>query len=307
MLDYEEWRVRLRACCGHYYSEPTRHRDASERFDVCEVQGLDMASARCTIDRMDRTRKGIRRDDAEHFFLWYQVDGETGISHCSQDAWMKPGDFILIDSTREAEVVFNGKTSEFYSVHIPRSLFLADRRQPPATGHKVTARHPLHASLKNLVAESDDEFDLDNFRSEHFFDFVAMVFGPDPDKTCIRQFRHPESQIRFVSQVIDQNLRQHDFSLDQLAVKIGRSKRQLQRDLAQAGTSFTELLQKRRLKHFVSTGKRYGRLGERINIAELAQMSGFSDQSHFNRLFREEYNMTPSSLIKTEVSDVKPG
>lgn len=298
MLAYEEWRARLRGCCGHYYSEPKSDSLTSGQFDVRQIHGLDMASIRCSIDRIERTAKGIRRDDAEHFFLWYQIEGETGISHCDKDTLMQPGDFLLLDSTREAELVFDGKTSAFYSLHLPRSLFLADRRHPPATGHKVTRRHPLHASLQNLVADTDDDLDLDSFQSEHFFDFIAMIFGPDPKSTSIGQFQWPGSQMRYVSQVIDQHLRRHDFSVDELASKVGRSKRQLQRDLAKAGTSFTELLQNRRLRHFVSVGKRYGKTGQRINISELAQMSGFSDQSHFNRLFREQYNVTPSEHLR---------
>lgn len=301
MLSYDEWRARLRESCGHYYSAPTSDCATSERFDIENIHGLHKASIRCTIDRLDRTSKGIKRDDAEHFFLLYQVDGKTGINHCDRNTLMHPGDFLLLDSTREAELIFDGKTSEFFSVHIPRNLFLADGRKLPATGHTVNGRHPLHASLKNLVASDDDDLDLDGFRPDHFFDFVAMVFGPDPDQSTIRHFRRPESQLRYVSQVIDQNLRQHDFSVDQLASRVGRSKRQLQRDLAQAGTNFTTLLQNRRLQHFVTAGKRYGRSGARMNIAELAQMSGFTDLSHFNRIFRERYDATPRELLKADL------
>lgn len=298
MLTYDEWRARLRECCGHYYSEPSADRSASDRFDVLDVQGLDMASIRCKIERIDRTHKSIRRDDAEHFFLLYQIDGETGVNHADNNTLMKKGDFLLLDSTREAELVFGGKTSEFYSVHLPRNLFLADRRHLPATGQKVTNRHPLHASLENLVAGKSSDLDLGNFRPEYFFDFVAMVFGPDSDGATMSQFRRPESQLRFVSQMIDQNLRQHDFTIDVLARKVGRSKRQLQRDLAEAGTTFTELLQSRRLKHFVSAGKRSNRAGQRISISELAYLSGFADQSHFNRVFREQYKATPSDVLR---------
>ncbi|MCA0849801.1 helix-turn-helix domain-containing protein [Salipiger thiooxidans] len=304
MLGYDEWRTRLRSCCGHFDSEPTSDRAASDRFERQQVHGFDMASVRCRINRIDRTSEGIRRDDAEYFFLWYQIDGVTGISHSDRDTLLTPGDFILLDSTREAQFVFNGKQSEFYSVHLPRSLFMADRQLAPATGWKVTQRHPLQASLVNLVAHTNVEAtDLDGFRSDCFFDFVAMVFGPDPAHSTIRQFRHRVDRLRYITQVIDQNLRHHGFSVDELAVKVGRSKRQLQRDLASAQTSFTELLQDRRLKYFVSAGQRYGRSGARINIAELAQSSGFSDQSHFNHLFRERYDTTPGDFLKRVIRD----
>lgn len=126
-----------------------------------------------------------------------------------------------MDSTRPAEMIFEQDVSEFTSVHIPRSLLLADHPDPPATGVKVTARHPLHESLRNLIAEDAADIaadiDVDRFRSDVFFDFVAMVFGPDPDKITMGQFRNKGGRMHFVSQVIDQNLRDEDFSIDHLA------------------------------------------------------------------------------------------
>jgi len=303
MLGYEEWRTLLRSCCGHFDSEPTSDRAASDRFERHEIHGFDMASVRCTINRIDRTREGIRRDDAEYFFLWYQIDGETGISHSDRDTLMTPGDFILLDSTREAQFVFNGTPSEFYSVHLPRTLFMADRQQAPATGWKVTRRHPLQASLENLVSRyREDTFDLAGFDADRFFDFVALVFGPDPACSTIRQFRHPVDRLRFITQIVDQNLRHHRFSVEDLAAQVGRSRRQLQRDLAEAGTSFTELLQTRRLHYFVSAGTHQGRSGNRVRISELAQISGFSDQSHFNHLFRDRYGASPREFLRQAVA-----
>lgn len=295
-LRYEEWRAKLRASCGHYYSEPTQDRSRSEKFELSTVYGLDRAEIRCSIDNITRTKRGIRRDDAEHFFLIYQLRGETGVSHSGRDELLGVDEVLLLDSTLPAELCFNGKTSEFYSLHLPRSLFLAGRLHAPATGRKVTPRHPLHASLRNLVL-SEGDLDLDAFHSDYLFDFVSMVFGPDLSAPRADMFRYASGRLRFVQELIDQNLKDSTFNIDQLATLAGRSRRQLQRDLLNSGTSFTELLQKRRLKHVVAAGSRTGRMGQTIQMAELAQMSGFYDQSHFNRVFRQHFDSAPRDFF----------
>ncbi len=295
-LSFDAWNTKLRACCGHYYAKPTRARDKSDRFKLLDTYGLATASINCTLDRIERTQRGIRRDDAEHFFLLHQRSGRTGVRHCGGDALMEEGDFLLLDSTRAADLVFDGQASDFLSVHIPRTLFLAGRAAP-FVGAKIGPRHPLHASLRNLILDQSG-VDRDQLGSNDFLDFVAMIFGPDPSSVPIDNLNRQGGRMRYLSQIVDQNLRNHDFSIDDLAALVGRSRRQLQRDLSASGTSFTHLLRERRLRHFVQGGRRQARVGLPINIAHLAQNSGFSDQSHFNRLFRDHYQTSPRAFFE---------
>lgn len=295
-MKYEEWRALLRASCGHYYSEPAQIRSNVEQFEVDTAFGLDRAWIRCQINDIKRTQYGIKRDDAEHFFLIYQISGEMGVRHCDKDSLLSKGDFLLLDSTQPADLIFDGNTSEFYSLHLPRSLFLAGRLNAPATGTKVTSRHPLHASLSNLFI-CNEEVNLEAFHSDYLFDFVSMVFGPDPAQLRADSFRYSSGRQRFIQQVIDQNMKDNEFCIDRLAKIVGRSRRQLQRDFLGSGTSFTEVLQQRRLRHVVAAGSRTGRMGRTINMAELAQLSGFYDQSHFNRVFRQHYDAAPRDFF----------
>lgn len=295
-LSFEAWNAKLRANCGHYYAKPTKTRAGSDRFRVLDTFGLATASIRCTLDQIDRTARGIRRDDAEHYFLLYLRSGRMGVTHCAQDTLMEPGDVLLLDSTQPAELVFAGKTADFLSVHVPRTLFLAERAAP-ASGVRITARHPLYASLRNVILDQGN-VDLNQLGSNDFLDFVAMVFGPDPASVPLDSLTRKGGRMRYLSQIVDQNLRNHDFSIDDLARCVGRSRRQLQRDLSASGTSFTQLLRSRRLRHVAQDGRRRARAGIPINIAHLAQNSGFSDQSHFNRLFRDHYQMPPRAFFE---------
>lgn len=124
-MQYEEWKHALRICCGHFCSEPKRDRAPSEPFEVVKTFGLDAASIHCHIDRIDRDRRALRRDDAEHFFLIYPVGGYTGYRHCGRDEKLEQHEFILLDSIQPLQTVFGSQDAEFLSVHIPRELFLS--------------------------------------------------------------------------------------------------------------------------------------------------------------------------------------
>ncbi|WP_136661505.1 helix-turn-helix domain-containing protein [Nitratireductor sp. XY-223] len=296
MMCYEEWNAALRACCGHYYSVPTRRQKTSNGFDVLDIHGMDVASIRCTIDRISRTNQGIRRDDAEHLFLLYQVAGQTHVIHNSRETTMEPGDFLLLDSVRPAELLFDGGMSDFRSIHMPRSLFLAGRSHVPCVGSNLSRRHPLHSSLANILFSKDQEDEAG--AADYLFDYVSMVFGPDQQSSQASGFRNRHGRMRFIRETIDLNLKRKGFCIDMLASLVGLSRRQLQRELTASGTTYSRLLQQRRLRHLIASKTRGDRLGHRVSLAELVLSSGFNDQSHFNRVFRQHYGVAPREYFE---------
>lgn len=71
------------------------------------------------------------------------------------------------------------------------------------------------------------------------------------------------------------------------------SPRSLQRHLSEAGTSFQALLDQTRqamTEHYLKESK--------INLCQLAEMLGYSDQSAFSRAFQRWYGMSPSQWSK---------
>lgn len=78
-----------------------------------------------------------------------------------------------------------------------------------------------------------------------------------------------------------------------VAQSLGISSRYLQRLLEMAGTSFTERVTELRLQRVFAllSGGEDGR-----SISDIAYEAGFSDLSHFNRLFRARFGDTPSGV-----------
>ena len=85
-----------------------------------------------------------------------------------------------------------------------------------------------------------------------------------------------------------------ELSLTKVAGCLRISPRYLQRLLESSGTSFmarvTELRLKRALTVLTAQGE------SKIRISDVALQAGFSDISHFNRLFRSHFGATPSDV-----------
>lgn len=299
MMCFEEWSNCVLSNCGHYYTRPAdkRHREIGN-FRIRRNHGVDIAEMECRIDRIDRLRAGIRSDDSEYLFLLLQRDGESRVTHNGRQEILTPGDCLLMDSTRTAELSFEGRASAFTSVHLPRSLCLEGRGSVPATGRRIPRSHPLVASLLLLLAE--EEKNDGQGTADYLFDFVSMLFRPDAGPA--RTFRDRHGRFRFACEMIECHLTEPDFSIERLVSLVNMSRRQLQRDFGENGTTFTHFLAERRVRLAADHLRRAAQMKRRPAIADLAFRAGFSDLSHFNRLFRHHYDMTPGDYYAARLS-----
>lgn len=187
--------------------------------------------------------------------------------------------------------MFQGCEASFISVHLPRALYLEGRSQPPATGRRIDRTHPLRASLINLLSEDGTE----DAPADYLFDFIALMFRAEDPGPDANRFRDRLGRFRFICDTIDRHLINPDFSIEGLAKLVHMSRRQLQRDFSDHGTTFTCILSERRMKLVASHLRQAAYMNKRPAIADLAYRSGFNDLSHFNRGFRKTFGTSPGS------------
>lgn len=93
--------------------------------------------------------------------------------------------------------------------------------------------------------------------------------------------------------IIDQNIENENFSVDQLAREIGFSRSQLHRKLKQitnsSTSSYISMLKIQRATQLLSTGQ--------YNIDEVAHKSGFNSHSYFNKCFKKIHSKTPREFL----------
>lgn len=119
------------------------------------------------------------------------------------------------------------------------------------------------------------------------------------EKSKVQKVETPEES--FLSNVIDiinTNLTNHDFSIDQLCDEIGLSRSNLFRKMkAIAGLSPSDLIQEIKL----NKAKQLLKTQPNARIDDIAYQSGFNDPKYFSTLFKKHFKRTPSeyqSLLK---------
>jgi AraC-like DNA-binding protein len=93
-----------------------------------------------------------------------------------------------------------------------------------------------------------------------------------------------------------------ELNLSKVAQNMGISTRYLQRLLETSGTSFAAHVTELRLKHAYTLLTAQGKSD--VRIVDVALQTGFSDISHFNRLFRSRFSDTPGGVRAEGKKDV---
>jgi AraC-like DNA-binding protein len=129
---------------------------------------------------------------------------------------------------------------------------------------------------------------------QHIIDLAAVAITPhgalgESDLSAVVAARLHAALDHIASHFSDPEL-----SLSEVAQTMGISTRYLQRLLKTSGTSFTAHVTELRLKHafLLLTAQD---LGE-VRICDVALRAGFSDISHFNRLFSSRFGDTPKGV-----------
>jgi AraC-like DNA-binding protein len=94
--------------------------------------------------------------------------------------------------------------------------------------------------------------------------------------------------------IIEENIANESFSVEQLQKEIGMSRMQLHRKLkALTGQAASDFIRSIRLKRAAQILAQ-----PNVQIAEAAYLSGFGHLSYFSKCFKEEFGLSPSDFSK---------
>ena len=167
---------------------------------------------------------------------------------------------------------------------------LAGRFIPPGPG-----LHLLHSYLQSLAILGEPPPELSRVIGTHILDLMAAALGPTSDaREVIAERGVKAARLRALLMEIAQQSGTLGFDLDTLAASLGLSRRHVQRLLLETGKSFTQHVTERRLQraHAMLTDRRSAHL----RVIDIALSVGFSDVSHFNRMFLRHFDDTPSAV-----------
>lgn len=142
----------------------------------------------------------------------------------------------------------------------------------------------LSASVRNLI---DNRVLL----KEHFTSDISPTEKLNISKKLDKKF------LNDFAGIVEQNLANENFSVDDICKVIGISRVQLYRKVkALLDCSITDYILNRRLKKAT-----YLLNNESLTISEITYMVGFSNPNYFSTVFKAKYGCTPSDFKKSKV------
>lgn len=255
------------------------------------------------VDHDASSRKMIANDKVS--LVWIP-SCRARASQLGRSADLDPGDALLMSHGDAGGLAFSGNC-RYMAVALPKSALaplvpdigaLFGRRVPGANS-------ALRLLLRYLeLAQEDHDAagqELQILLADHVSDLVALALGATRDATELARTRGlTAARFTAMKDDIRRACRQLDLSIHDVAARHNVTPRYVQRVFEEAGITFTQYLTEQRL---LSAHKALRRPASApVTISTVAYESGFSDVSHFNRVFRRRFGCTPSDMRKSAKS-----
>ncbi|HEY5687835.1 MAG TPA: ATP-binding protein [Yeosuana sp.] len=238
------------------------------------------------VEDNEELRKAIKNELIKHYAVIEAVNGKEGLLI----ALSKNPDLIVTDvmmPEMDGKELCKLLKTNFKTSHIPIIMLSAladidDKLLGLETGADAYVEKPfnveiLKATINNLIKSRS---------------YVARVLE---DKEVKKDLTPDEFFLSDVIEIIKKNLKEPDFSIDNLCDIMGLSRSNLYRKLkGLIQISPSDLIIKIKLSHAEELMK-----AKTINrISDIAYESGFNDPKYFSTLFKKHYGKTPKEFIE---------
>lgn len=240
-----------------------------------------------------RTAREIAADPGDVFFLNLPLDHGASASQHSRRARLRPGEFVLIDGSREFELEFVERFAQV-SLALPRETLLPVLADPDeVTALTISGTSGVGAvaaaSIRG-VAQAGVGLSRDEARSltQHLVGLIALALG------SVRAAPPTAGRALLAQAVLDQIRQHHDdprLNPEFVARRVGISVSYLHRLMGERGASFGRSLLAYRLEQ--SRRDLEDATRTHWKIAEIGIQHGFEDPAYFARAFKLRYGRTP--------------
>ncbi|KPF94732.1 AraC family transcriptional regulator [Rhodopseudomonas sp. AAP120] len=266
-------------------------------------RALSSTVASCA-QRVSRTPARIARAQEESVLFALGTTGHGGVTQDGREAVIRPGEFAFYDTTRPYELQFDGDFSQRI-LQVPRDLISRRVRTEDLTATVFSSERPLDKLAYDFIAsicQLADRVDNDtaNRLTEQAVDLVAMAIA-DRIGTMGAATSHRSAMLHRLKVHIQGRLHDPDLSAAGAAAALGISPRYVSDLFADDATSFQRYVLAQRLERCARDLASPQQA--RRQIGEIAFAWGFNDLSHFGRVFRERYGLSPRDFRQSRQSN----
>jgi AraC-like DNA-binding protein len=268
------------------------------------IGGSKHRSARTTLD--------IAKSRDQAFNLIVGINGVSKWTDSKNQLVLRPGDMILGDSRLEH---FGDFPEGYMNMNVRMPIeWLRTWVPEPRTlvGRRIDRESRWGSLLSQFVAKltpwSGDRLPLPlHVVSDQIGALLALAASEVPGVSMPDAVSAPDHYLR-IKDCIRQRCGELQLRAADIALSVQLSPRTLHRILASHGETFGRLLIDARLD--VAQRMLESKFFRRLSTAEIGRRAGFSETSHFYRVFRQHLNATPGqfrSLVGVPQSDAEIG
>jgi AraC-like DNA-binding protein len=263
------------------------------------LPGLGVALTICSGVHTERTLSQIDSDD---LVINITVSGKRIVRQYGREAVVSPGEAGLTRS-RDIASCDCEPNSHLINLRIPMNALsplitdldqLLVRTIPAETEGLAMLIRYIETMQRGEAADTLAGAQARSLAVAHVYDLVALVLGGTNDAGNEAVRGSPAARIRAIKTDIVSSADLHAITVEAIAARHGVSVRYVQKLFEAEGLTFSRFVLAQRLArvHRMLTDSRFAT----HTISSIAFACGFSDLSYFNRVFRQQYDATPSEL-----------
>ena len=158
-LDYETWRDQIRKMGGRFDPKGDP-KTFTGWVRPTSVSGLMAAEVGSNAHRVERTRRDVRVDGADHYVVLFQLAGRSAMTHNEEAVRFGAGDVVLVDVGRPA-TFFAGNAGESWNTMalvLPRQALVSHLGFEPRGGLHRRNRKVVGRLLLDLIRNARGHF-----------------------------------------------------------------------------------------------------------------------------------------------------
>ncbi|MEU7821723.1 helix-turn-helix domain-containing protein [Catellatospora sp. NPDC049133] len=270
--------------------------DIAVRMGLSAIGPVRICSARATAVTVHRTQRLAQVDEEPAVFLGLQVTGTSLVAQNGRECTLGPGEFAVYESIAPYTLSFDEGVDHHF-VRFPRAaLALPDWMIRDTTSVTLGSDNPLarlaSTYFHQLVVDGElHQGGHADAAVEPSVELLRAVLTSQHGNFGLAKAPLEATLSLRVTHYIRQNLADQDLSAARIAAAHNISVRHLYAVLSRSGISLGDWIRTRRLAE--CRRELAGPSGRLRTIAAIGRSWGFMDATHFSKVFKHAYGISP--------------
>lgn len=278
----------------------TSGQDFNAELSTVPLADLTYSRVRTSKSHVKHTQQHVSKTKEDIFLLHLQLENSSLNSQYGRSSHLGIGDFTLVDSTSPYNVLFDDPIS-MGVMCIPHKVLSKKISNPEdIVGHKFYGDKGVSGMLSQMLRSfwmQNDFNGSDHINAQladNILDLLTISiqnqFGNVEKENSVRKIRFLQIQ-----KFIEYNLKDPELSPQKIAIAFNITPRYLHQIFSEFHTQTVgQYLLSRRLDECANAFQNNHHNG--LTITEIAFDWGFNSMTHFSRVFKEKFDLSPRAF-----------